>query len=357
MISIGTDRGKITVREYQAGDEEEINRLTNLIFHETRSLEEWHWKFERDSIITVAEADGKIVGHNACLVARIKYRDKVVRAAQAVDYFVHPEFRAGGRLQRELLAPQPASARKGRIAFAFGFANEFSYPVAKWLLQYQDLFPLLTLFRRLNWRQAVRSRIPQIPCWMLALVGWASSTLYRLRIAAGGSGGILIRKVSAFDETIDAFWEIAKKSYGILLVRDRQFLNWRYAANPRYRYTIQVGKKDGTIVGYAVLKMEQDGDVRVGRIVDILTIDNRAAEDALVRGALRWFLSRRTDYVLCCALPEDRIFRALSKFGFKERPEFKPLPITYSILSDEIDEGFLRDARNWHITFGESDGV
>ncbi len=357
MIAMVNGRGRITVRGYQAGDEEEINRLINLIFRETRSLEEWHWKFARDSIITVAEVDGKIVGHNAYLVARIKFRDTVLRAAQAVDYCVHPEFRTGLRLQHELLTYQPTMACREKIALAFGFPNEFSYPVAKWLLQYQDLFPLLTLFRRLNWRQSVRWRIPHIPRWMLALIRWASNTLYRLRLAAGGSRGILVREVSAFDETIDTLWEVAKKSYEILLVRDRQFLNWRYAANPRHKYIIQVGEKDGTIVGYTVLKMEQDADVLVGRVVDILTIDNRAAEDALLRGALRWFLSRRTDYVLCCALPEDRIFRALSKFGFKERPEFKPPPITYSILSDEIDEGFLRDARNWHITFGESDGV
>jgi hypothetical protein len=360
--TMGAGHVNLRVRKYRTGDEGEINRLFNLVFHETRSLEEWRLKFQGNpvgsSLITLAETDGKIVGQYAHLVIPLKFGGRIVRACQGVDNFVLPEYRRGGNVHLTLLASQPSLIRELGGAFGFGFPNEAAYLIDKWLLRCRDLFTLPTLFRRLNWRQAVKRRIPWLPGWIFAFIGWASNTLHRLSLAAKGTGDIAVSQVPSFDERIEAFWEKVKESYGILIVRDRQFLNWRYAPNPSRPYTFLMGEKDEAIVGYAVLTIRQGGDIRTGEIVDILTIDDIASEEALVRGALRWFLSRKADYVLTSALREDRISRTLSNLGFHEHPVFKPYPIVYSMFSTDLDEGFLKDARNWHLTHGDAlDGV
>lgn len=341
------------IRTFRPGDEGEANRLFNLVFRENRPLEEWHWKFQWEPIITVAEVDGKIVGEYPNLVTRFRYCNRVMRAAQPVDTAIQPDFR-GGELLRRMFAIQLSLAKERQIAFGFGFPNPGHHRVGKRFLKYCDLFPLPVLFRRLNYRQAVKRRIPRAPGWILALVDLLSGILARLSLGRRGSEDIAIKKVSKFDERIDALWKIASESYGILMVRDRQFLNWRYVANPSHRYTILIGEKDGAIVGYTVLTMRQDGDIRTGEIADILTIKDRVAEEAIVRGALQWFLSRKTDFVICHALREDRTSRTLGKYGFREHPAFPSLHLVYQRFSPEIDEGFLKNPRNWHLTHGDS---
>jgi hypothetical protein len=159
------------------------------------------------------------------------------------------------------------------------------------------------------------------------------------------------------DERIDALWEKAKDSYGILAIRDQQHLNWRYIARPEGQYTILIGEKAGAIVGYLVLKLRQEGDVITGLVVDGLSLDDPHVDDAMIRAAMRWFLAKHIDYMQCWALEEDRFSRALRRCGFREYPELKPIPVTYFLLSRDVDEGFLKDPRNWHLTIGDADGI
>jgi hypothetical protein len=124
-------------------------------------------------------------------------------------------------------------------------------------------------------------------------------------------------------------------------------------ANPSRRYTILVGERGGAIVGYTVMTLRQDGDTKIGEIVDILSLDDGIAEAAIVKGALAWFLSKKADFVLCHTMREDRIFRTLTKFGFHEHPAFPPNPVVYQMYSAEIDEGTFRNPANWHLTHGD----
>jgi Acetyltransferase (GNAT) domain len=359
-----TASDSLCVRGYQNGDEEQINRLFNLVFQADRSLAEWRWKFQENPVglplnmaITVAELEGKIVGQYASIMVPFKLADKVVLAAQPVDNLVHPEFRGGGRLQLQLFALQPAVAKKGGVVFGFGFPNEIAYAAGKRLLNYQDLGPLPTLFLRLSWRHSFRRRFPKLPGWLVKIVGFLSVNLYKTSLAWHGRRDLVLREVSNFDARINALWESAKDSYDILAVRDRQTLNWRYAMKPFAQYTILINERQGIVAGYIVLKVNRQEQAVVGLIVDIFSLADSMVEEALVRGALSWFSGKGTDYVLCRMLRDDRIYSTLLRCGFQEHAAFAPLPVVYHVFTEEIDERCLREACRWHLTFGDSDGV
>ncbi len=361
---MATAVGSLRVRKYQPGDEEEINRLFNLVFQKNRSLEEWRWKFVGNPVkfppeiaISIADLEGKVVGQYASVVVSFKVGDKVTLAAQPVDNLISPHLRGGGRIQLKLFAAQNALAQEGEVALGFGFPNEIAYSVGKRLLKYQDLCRLPILFRRLNWRNSVRRRIPRLPEWTLDLVDRISAGVYRVCLGRRTAHGVFVQEVPTFDGEIDALWESAKDGYGILAVRDAQYLRWRYLEKPFDRYTILAGKRGGTLAGYVVLKVKQEGAIAVGLIVDFFSVKDAAAEDALVRGALRWFLGKRVDYVLCWMLRENRVYRAMTRYGFCEHPAFPAVPVVYFLFFENLDEGFLKNPDNWYLTWGDSDGV
>jgi hypothetical protein len=359
--SLVTASQSLCIRGYQNGDEEQINLLFNLVFQSDRSLEEWRWKFQENpaggSIITVAEEAGTIYGQYASLVIPFKFQDQTVLAAQPVDNLIHPDLRGGGKLQFSLFARQHSLAQENDIAFGFGFPNKVAYAVGKRLLRYQDLERLPNLFRRLSWRHTLRRRLPRLPRWLVEAVGSLSSRLYRLSLTDREKEGIIIKEVPVFDGRVNALWEEAKKTYGVLAVRDQQHLNWRYAAKPSDRYTLLIGEKVGILAGYIVLKVKQEREGVVGLIVDLLAMEDAAVEDALIRGALRRLSRMQVDYVHCWMLREDRLYQALERCGFQDHPAFPPVPVVFQVFSGGIDEGFLKDPRHWHLTLGDCDNV
>lgn len=348
----------IIVRKYRTGDEEEINRAYAENF-ESRSLDEWRWKFQGNpegfSLITVAEADGKIVGQYANLVVRLQVGERIVLAFQGIDNFVQKDHRRLGSVQLSLLNAQPPLMKEAGAALAFGFPNEDAYLMGKYFLGYQDLFPLPIHFRRLTWRLAVQRRVPCLPAWILGCVTWVTAVVTRCALRRHRNPRIRVREVTGFDRRVDALWESARVSYPILTVRTQPYLTWRYIARPRNRYTILVAERDGALVGYVVLKREAGGDY--AQIVDILSEPDEFVDRALVSAALRWCLDQGFAVVLCGMLEEDRVHRSLVRCGFLRHRGFPPLRMSFGVFSADLDPAVVRDPRRWHLTLGDSDHV
>jgi hypothetical protein len=355
---MGTGLADVQFRAYRKGDEEGINRAYAEVF-ERRSLEEWRWKFQGNpegfSLITVAEADGKIVGQYANLVVRLQVGERIVLACQGLDNFVHKDYRRLGSVQLKLASAQPSIMREAGVALAFGFPNEQAYLLGKYFLGYQDLFSFPIHFRRLTWRLAVQRRFPRLPGWILGGLSRLSAAVTRCALRRHRNARISVHEVADFDRRVDALWEAARTSYSILTVRTQPYLTWRYVARPQHRYAILVAERDGALVGYVVLKREADGDV--GQIVDFLSVPDEAVDRALVSAALQWCLDQGFAYVLCGMLEEDRVYRSLVRCGFRRHRDFSPLRISFGVSCTELDPAVVRDPDDWHITLGDSDHV
>ena len=313
-------RNDYIVRKYRVGDEKEINDLFNLVFKQSRSLDEWYWQFRDNpagsaNLITIAEIAGKMVGQYANLPVYFKCKDQTVKVGNPVDNFIHHNFRRRGLL-RDMFQFQFLVAEKHGISFGFGMPNEIYYPVGKRFLKYKDLCPLPTLFKRLNWRLAFKKRVPTLPSFLESATQRLSAEFHRMSVNLNSSRErkLSIRSLSSLASDIDRVWERAKDRYGIMITRDYKFLRWRYLDKPHDAHEILVAQ-DEEPLGYLVTKVARKEGHLIGYIVDILSVD-RAVDSFLIEEVLKYFISKKVDYSLCRILKEDEVYNTLLDHGF-----------------------------------------
>lgn len=360
--------GPWSIRMYKKGEEKQLNDLFCLVFQRQCSLPQWRWKFLENPAIAhltnplmpVVDRDGEIIGQFPLLPIRLKYQDNVFLVVESVDSIVHPAFREL-QLLIDLVNFADKAAEQGGAALKFGFTSNPTYLsnpaylVGKRLLRYKDLCLLPTLFRRLNWRLALQKRFPWLPTFCSRSVQSLSKGGYHAFLACQAPYGqqrIVVREVPSFDCRIDSLWEKAQKRYTIMVIRDEQFLNWRYVRRPDDPHTILVAEQGNDILGYVVLKVKRERDATIGFVVDFLTL-GESVDALLLKAALRYFLSQRVDYVLCRVLREDPVWATLRRYGFWERPEFPPAPVLYRIFSAQVDKEIVGEPQHWHLTYGD----
>lgn len=352
------------VRKYKDGDEEEINRLFNDIFGEKRSIDEWAWKFRKNPfgdilLIGLAESGGQIVGQYANIPILFKYKDSNVLVGLPVDNFVHPNFRGGFKgMQKAMFEFQNLLADENNICFGLGFPNREAYIVGKRVLKYKDIGRIPVLFRRLNWRLAIKRILPSLPSIVLNTVRDINNVVYRILIKTKSRHkpeGLKIKLYDSFDERFDEFWEKIKGQYGIIGVRDQKFLNWRYK-KPGNTYEIIVAELAGKIAGYAVIKTKTENEHVVAYIIDILVDESLEAGPAIIKLALLRVLSNKADYVFCWMMQDKMLYQSLKNFGFIERDIDQPINGVHLIFDRKnIDESYIGNPKNWYLTMGDSD--
>ena len=347
----------IKIRSYNPGDEEDINNLFNRVFNKARPLKKWKWMYTENPFynkdlakwITIAEKEGRIIGHYASWAINFKFGNRIVTAAEPIDTVVDPS-RRGIKLLTSLIE-QHKQNNHGIAAFAYGFPNKIAYEIGERFFGYKVLGVMIEYFRRLSLRCAVKNRFPKCPSLILNLIHKISQKFYSLivSIKIRRDKQLCIKMVHSLDERVNSLWNITKDRYGIMTVRDQKYLNWRYSYGS---YTILIAERMGTLEGYAILKIEEKV-AKVGLIMDFLSVEKSTL--SLLHASLEYFIEHGTDYVLCSILKEDPFNVYLKGVGFHEHSGFQPIPVVYSQLSSEIDIDFLKNPANWHLCYGDKE--
>lgn len=352
------------IRMYNDGEENEINSLFNSVFNEKRSLNEWIWKFKENplseiNLISVAELHGRIVGQYACLPCLFKYGDMVVKVSLVVDNFVLQEFRGGSKgILWKMFRKDCEVSVNENVAYGMGFPNREHYIIGKRFLKYSDFGSIPVLFKSLNWRLPIERRFPWLPPFIINAAGIFSNLGYKqlVKIRDSKKPEVLqVRPVDSFSEKFDAFWEKVKGQYGIIGVRDRRYLDWRYR-KPGEKYEIFVSEIAGEMVGYMVLKIRREDKHIVGYIIDILVDKQVEAGSALIKQALLRFLSEKVDYIRCWMMQDKKLYGTLRNYGFVELDvdqTIKGVSLTFD--SKNIEAGYIGNSKNWYLTMGDSD--
>jgi hypothetical protein len=350
------------VRKYRPGDEIGINDLYQRVFGTHRSLEEWRWKFregplEEPSLIYLALDGERVVGQYAVSFSRFFFGGRPVLAAQPVDNMIDPAYRKGlsrSRMQKALYGAIQADPLQAVTAFGYGFPNREAYRIGRKLLGYQDLGPVHVRLRSLTGARHVRRLLGEgrtSKTW-----GRAHARVHRqlLRLRAGLSPGPEVRRLRAFDDRFDPLWERAVANFGVVAVRDRKVLEWRYCHRPSCTYTILALERGRQLLGYAVLSL-RDGPVRFGRVADILCLPGGDLVERLLLGALDFFLQAGCDMAECWS-PSGGIYRDLFRRYFPRRL-LEPGRAVIKIYDETLDPSLVSDLAKWHVTMGDTDGV
>lgn len=188
-------------------------------------------------------------------------------------------------------------------------------------------------------------------------------------------GGAAVTEVERFSSEVERLWEGLADKYPIAVARHAEYLNWRYADHPRFRYWILVACAREKWNGYVVFRVEQateaDGGVAytVGRIVDIVA--HESAERPLLAAALQAL--RESGAVMADYFSTGSFHReALESLDFFrcDVPLYRDIPRRLSPVDRAMlvpvnfvlrvgetvpqRERFF-DSTNWYITTGEGD--
>jgi len=353
----------IVIEGYREGDEEGINSLYNEIFDKGRGLREWRWKFcegpvDSRPFIVLARSDNKIVGQYACVAAFMKYFDREFKVLQPVDNMIQKDYRGGTKgLQVKMLEKMEEIVYQEMVPLGLGFPNRQAYIVGKRLLKYRDLFHVEHLLKRLSWRSAIRRRL-NIGV-LIHIIETVSRALIRSSIAKGMErlNGVEYKWTNKLDRRIDSFWNSVSTQYNIMTKRDLRYLDWRYCQNPDKRYKILLAERDGDIIGLLIVKHEEIEDVKIGLIMECLSLKESSLMETIIRKGLLYLSDKGADYAVIRIAPRDPIKGILKKIGFLKKEVIWDPYFVYKKYSDVIDESALLNQSNWHISFGDCEAV
>jgi predicted N-acetyltransferase YhbS len=356
-----------SMRPYREGDEASICQLFALTMGKELTAARWNWLY-RDNhtgvvLITVAEGEhGELAGQCALKPVRMKVGSKVCLGAQSLDAAVRPDYQGQG-IYTELAAYACRTAAEKGVPLVYGFPNRNSHHLLASRLNRVDLWdrpPVFMLILDAEQILGMRIHNEAVRSVVTPLGRMALSWFYSLREIRIPHDCRLV-PVDRFDDRMDEFWERASRPYQIAVVRDRQYLNWRYVENPEKEYSLFVIERHGKVAGYIVLKCERRFEQEIGFIVDMLTLPGeQELADGLIAEAVRFFQAQHMHVVSCLMLEHLPYTRSLAANRFVKMPRrLLPQELYLSVRgqSDEHPEDLIVDPRNWFITWGDHDVV
>ncbi|MHC5065330.1 MAG: hypothetical protein ACYTG5_15285 [Planctomycetota bacterium] len=331
---------EIKIRAYEPGDEAGILACYNRIFPDPaagipeRSREHWDWKF-RDNPTSLIQhqlavhAEQGIVGIYAGIPLRIICEGEEKIAAQEVDLCVLPEFRRYGQrpglfvtLGKSFYAAHCGNA-DDKMPFTYG------WPVPAWRMGEKYL------------------GYKNIRDWDFTFIELGEGRQPRI-----APEKLETKAVERFAEDVDELWHRIKPGLGLALIRDRAYLNWRYADRPDKEYLLlECREKDsGKLRGISVYAVGDLVRPNTGFIVDWLS----EAGDYETMGSMLTSLEARAtqDQVGVLAGIWNQVdprFLEFQKLGYQVRGTSYFLVVA----SFKYDTAFYRD--HWYFSMGDSD--
>jgi GNAT superfamily N-acetyltransferase len=315
----------------------------------------WRWLYRENPAgtgwIQIAEHEGKIVGQSAIVPILIKIGTEVITGVQGIDAMIHPEYRHQG-IYVALSRSTHSEAAKEGIYIGFTFPNEKSHPIEINKLDWFNVAPLQVIIKPDNWGNALKMRFcNKMLLVFLTVVGNIISRIFYRAKSAPVIDGMTISKVLSFDERINNFWDRVSSKYPIMVLRNKDYLNWRYNV-PGINYTVFLAEKNKEILGYLVLRCTKRQQVKAGIIFDILAQSNDIAR-CLIFEAVEYCKREKTDLTYTIMLREE-LREAFRDNGFMS---IKGQWFCAYSHSKNIPKDLLMDPGNWFILIGDSDCI
>ena len=292
--------------------------------------EEFEWWYERNPVrsgtISLAVLGDRVAGMLAMSYARMRLDGREALAAFAIDGATHPDFRGQGIFQALELENERRAAEIG-AEVAVGFTNPMAGPILVGRVGWADV-------RRLRlWARVLR------PLAVLRRRGAPGEAL-QPRPARGG-----VEPFERFGSEAEDVVRTAAADYPDHVVRDIDYLNWRYAESPR-GYRCLGAFRDGRLGAFAVLGHKVHGGISAAYVADLVAPSARAAR-LLLR---RCVAEARGGADAVIGLP-GRNVSAFVAAGFV------PTPQTIRLIGKPLAEHahLPTDGRNWHFSLGDSD--
>jgi SAM-dependent methyltransferase len=229
------------MKSYAQSDEYNILPMFNKVFHVSRTLNHWYWKF-RDNpygsykISVASSEEGVLVAHYAGYSVPFYFsldKRKNFLSYQIGDTMTSPDVRNVGRGRTGILARMSyyfyAKFCEGHVPFIYGFntAN----------------------IKKLGMRCLGYTYIDPVTLWVKDIAKDPFKPLSRIKRLFSGYS---VKEIHSISDEWDVFFDRVCDFYIFLVRRDSTYLKWRYLECPDRIHRIFAVYKRGNIVGWSV---------------------------------------------------------------------------------------------------------
>jgi GNAT superfamily N-acetyltransferase len=340
-------------RRYAAGDEHDLLALFNRAFGKDRSLEHWRWQFERNPyapptvVVARRETDGLLVGSHVVMPIALGVSGRRVLAAHTLDLVVHEDFRRQGIFETTAKECFEWCLERGMRA-VIAFPNQQSYPGFVRTLGWSRILDPTRWDTRVGVSRALGESLPA------RALTWLPDRLWRAFALARSAGAATVRETwsDRVPDDADELWAACAPELRVTLWKDREYLAWRYDANPDHEFEYLALRDAGRLTALAVVHFAS------GRATVCDWIAPRAAGSAsgaeLVRSICRGAIRHGVDRVSFVGADDGYFGHALE--GFRSRPAPESVLTGRGLEPGELDER-VRNGSNWCVTYGDADYV
>ncbi|MBN2420600.1 MAG: GNAT family N-acetyltransferase [Deltaproteobacteria bacterium] len=297
---VSTSKGNFIIRPYLQQDEDGVLSLWKASFGSDMEKGIWRWKYMNNTcgnqLMLCVHEGGEIVAMYGGVCYRALWEGREILITHLMDNMSHPAYRGvlGGRSG---LFVRTASAfydnyggSKGSIFF-YGFPGSRHFYLGKYTLNYDSFSDGMAFFRSPVKNISTKSR------------------------PFSGKTDLIDPDERLFDQLINR----CRKSFPFAVIRDSEFVRWRFCEHPGNKYEIwgQRSFFSRELKGYAVVSIEGD----TARLVDIFFAPSNRTVQAFL-GNLGAELGARGIEAIETWLPKNHFLaEAVISSGFLPFPE------------------------------------
>lgn len=268
------------------GDEDQIIELLVDAFDEWRTRKEnakeyYKWLYLenplKENIISVAQSQEEIIGAKHDLIINIKLGDQVTKWCYGTDAVINPEYRGKGIYTKLRIMKYEILANRDIIG-TYGYTTNpiiiQSEGKAKGIIPANVHFPerIIRYIRikdiglHLDMKNAEQKNIKKIGYYLLK-----GESYIKKREFINEVSDIQIVETDKITEDYDELWQKASKGINFGVVRDSEYIKWRYLNPSNPGYYLFEARKDSQLKGFIVFKIfNYDENYQTGHIVDYL---------------------------------------------------------------------------------------
>jgi len=321
--------------------------------------EYWDWQYAqlptKKSYVYVAWDSDRIIGYYHVPIYKCSINGKEKRIGNIQDVAVSSKYRGAG-LFRKLAEFANKDLDNSDVDFIYTFPNDKSIRTFLKYNNFKQVSRVSAYFRPVNLAAIIRSKINLFGLEKIA--GWFAD--FAINVF---SKNIIIKDASiehilGIDEEIENIFIKFGQQFKNHLIRDREYLKWRYLNSARGKHSIITLREAGKITAIVVLKEDEmlgnpsllimDFAFSNGKENSLLYLINQVRKQPNLTG-------KKFNLLFISGLAP--ILSSLGSIGFIKIPE-KVNPRVLNLLSrsaGEMEETSILKEENWLLTLGDWD--
>ena len=354
---------KWTMRKYKEGDEVRIIDYQNrgMRPEDRRSLDYWHWEYAHNptgiKTIWIAEDNDLLVGHYALMPLGMKVGSRILPGAQSVDTFTHHNYRRLGIFVALATKVYDLAGNNG-ISVLYGFPSIAAYHGFVKRLQWIKVSSIDIMLRPLSKLSLILQILTQAKTknikGIFSLIFYYLFDKFLRRKKPILHSGLKVKRIKRFHEILDKLWAEIELEDRIRVVKNQEYMNWRYIEKPGNSYSAFQVEDGNTIIGYIVIenKLSAGTYLKKGLILDILCKSNGLHMRQLLKIGAIILNQRGADTILFWTVTGSQDQDLLRSEGFA------PIGERILIARSNLPTVNIRELSNpyhWHIVAGDVD--